>query len=342
MAGDTGSKLASVKVAWRDDYGSPDVVYVRELPKPTPAAGEVLVRVKASSINRADLDGLYPRWGFIKLFLGLRGPREKYKPLGIDLAGTVESVGDGVTAFRPGDDVFGDISAFGSGALAEYACQPEKAFSVMPSGLTFEEAACLGHSGVLAVRGFRKRGGRTVSPADRVLIVGASGNVGPYCIQIAKSLGAHVTAVASGEKLDFVRALGADETIDYRATDYTRPAQPYDWIVEVDAHYPVRRWLSALNKGGVHMAFGGPASWLLTSSIMGPLLSQLTGKHVGVAYVSPFGERDVARLKEYVEAGVLKPVIDRSFSLDEVADALRYVDQGKARGKVVVTPAPAS
>jgi NADPH:quinone reductase-like Zn-dependent oxidoreductase len=327
-----------VKAAWRDRYGSPDVVYLRDLPKPTPTAGEVLVRVKAASVNRADLDGLYPRWGFIKLFLGLRGPREKYKALGIDLAGTVEAVGEGVTAFKPGDDVFGDISAFGSGAFAEYVCQPEKAFAAVPRGLSFEEAACLGHSGVLAVRGFTKRGGRTVSAGDRVLIVGASGNVGPYAIQIAKSLGAHVTAVASAEKLDFVRSLGADEAIDYRTTDYTRPAEPYDWIVEVDAHYPVRRWLGALKKGGVHMAFGGPASWLLTSSIMGPLLSRLTGKHVGVAYVSPFGERDVARLIEYVNAGVLKPVIDRRFSLDEVADALRLVDQAKSRGKVVVLP----
>jgi NADPH:quinone reductase-like Zn-dependent oxidoreductase len=327
-----------VKAAWRDQYGSPDVVYLRDLPKPEPATGQVLVRVKAASVNRADLDGLYPRWGFIKLFLGLRAPREKYKPLGIDLAGTVESVGEGVTAFKPGDDVFGDISAHGLGAFAEYACQPEKAFAAMPAGLSFEEAACLGHSGVLAVRGFTKRGGRTVAAGDRVLVVGASGNVGPYCIQIAKSLGAHVTAVASGGKLDFVRSLGADEAIDYRTTDYTRPAQPYDWIVEVDAHYPVRRWLRALNKGGVQMAFGGPASWLLISSIMGPLLSRLTGKHVGVAYVSPFGERDVARLLEYVEAGVLKPVIDRRFSLDEVADALRYVDQAKSRGKVVVIP----
>jgi len=333
------SNLGRVKAAWRDHYGSPDVVYVRDLPKPTLAAGEVLVRVKAASVNRADLDGLYPRWGFIKLFLGLRAPRDRYRPLGIDLAGTVESVGEGVTAFKPGDEVFGDISASGAGAFAEYACQPEKAFAVMPRGLSFEEAACMGHSGVLAVRGFTKRGGRTVSAGDRVLVVGASGNVGPYCIQIAKSLGAHVTAVASGAKLNFVRSLGADEAIDYRTTDYTRPAQPYDWIVEVDAHYPVRRWLRALNKGGVHMAFGGPASWLLTSSVMGPLLSRLTGKHVGVAYVSPFGDRDVARLKEYVEAGVLKPVIDRRFALDEVADALRYVDQGKSRGKVVVIPA---
>jgi NADPH:quinone reductase-like Zn-dependent oxidoreductase len=327
-----------VKAVWRDRYGGPEVVSIREIDKPTPAAGEVLVRVKAASVNRADLDGLYPRWGFIKLFLGLRAPRQKHRQLGIDLAGTVESVGEGVASVRPGDQVFGDISAFGSGAFAEYVCQPEKSFSAMPSEMSFEEASCLGHSGVLAVRGFSKRGGRTVSAGDRVLVVGASGNVGPYCIQIAKSLGAHVTAVASGEKLDFVRSLGADEAIDYRTTDYTRPAKRYDWIVEVDAHYPVRRWLPALNKGGVHMAFGGPASWLLASAIMGPLLSRLTGKQVGVAYVSPFGPRDVTRLMEYVASGVIKPVIDRRFSLDEIADALRWVDQGKARGKVVVLP----
>jgi NADPH:quinone reductase-like Zn-dependent oxidoreductase len=327
-----------MKVAWRDKYGGPDVVEVRDLPKPAPGPTEVLVKVKAASVNRADLDGLYPRWGFIKLFLGLRAPRASFRNLGIDMAGTVEAVGEGVTAFRPGDDVFSDLSAGGQGAFAEYACDKEKVFSRMPAGLSYEEAACLPHAGVLAVRAFAKRGGREVRAGERVLVVGASGNVGPYCVQIAKSLGAHVTAVASAGKLDFVRELGADEVIDYRATDYTRPAQPYDWIVEVDAHHPARRWLRALKPGGVQLAFGGPASYILFGGLMALLSRRFTGKTVGLAFVGPFGEKDVAKLKEYVAAGVIRPIIDRRFSLDEVGDALRYVDEGKPRGKVLVVP----
>ncbi len=327
-----------MRAAWREKYGGPDVVTVRELEKPAPVGDQLLVRMKAASINRADLDNLYPRWGFIKLFIGLRAPKERFKRLGIDAAGTVEVIGEGVQGFKPGDDVFGDISIVGAGAFADYVCERQVAFSAMPVGVTFEQAACLGHSGVLAVRGFRERGGRKVVAGDRVLIVGASGNVGPYCIQIAKSLGAQVTAVASGEKLDFVRSLGADETIDYRTTDYTRPAQGYDWIVEVDAHHSLRRWLGALKPHGVHLAFGGSAWWLLSGALLGPIMSRMTGKRVGIAFVSPFGERDVEELKKLVAAGVVKPVIDRSFSLDAVADALSYVDQGYARGKVIVVP----
>ncbi|MEP7378128.1 MAG: NAD(P)-dependent alcohol dehydrogenase [Chloroflexota bacterium] len=315
------------------------MVSVREIEKPTPGSSEVLVKVKAASVNRADLDGLYPRWSFIKLFYGLRAPRDKYKRLGIDMAGTIEAVGEGVTLLKPGDDVFSDLSgALTAGSFAEYVCAKESAFSPMPPTLTYEEAACLPHSGVLAVRAFAPRGGKEVRAGDRVLIVGASGNVGPYCIQIAKSLGAHVTAVASAGKLDFVRSLGADEVIDYRATDYTRPAQPYDWIVEVDAHHPARRWLKALKPGGVQLAFGGPASYIVFGGLAGLILPKFTGKNVGLAMVGAFGDQDVERIKEYVAAGVLKPVIDRRFSLDEVGEALRYVDEGHPRGKVLVVP----
>ena len=327
-----------MRVAWRDRYGGPDVVSVREVDRPEPGPGEVLVRVMAASVNRADLDGLYPRWGFIKLFLGLRAPRQKYRRLGVDVAGTVKAVGEGATRFKPGDSVFSDISSVGSGTFADYVCEPEKAFAPMPAGLSYEEAACLPHAGVLAVRGFVKRGGKEVKAGDRVLVVGASGNVGPYCVQIAKSLGAHVTGVASAGKLDFVRELGADEVLDYRTTDYTRPAEPYDWVVEVDAHYPARRWLKALKPTGVQLAFGGPASYILFGGLAALLSRRFTGKTVGLAFVGPFGAKDVARLKEYVAAGVVRPIIDRRFTLDEVAEALRYVDEGKPRGKVLVIP----
>jgi NADPH:quinone reductase-like Zn-dependent oxidoreductase len=254
------------------------------------------------------------------------------------MAGTVEEVGEGVTFLKAGEDVFADLSGHGQGAFSDYVCAPEKAFARMPAAVTHEEAACLGHSGILALRAFDRRGGREVKAGDRVLVVGASGNVGPYCIQIAKSRGAHVTGVASAGKLDFVRSLGADEVIDYRATDYTRPAEPYDWIVEVDAHHPTRRWLKALRPGGVQLAFGGPAAYILFGGLAALFSKRLTGKTVGLAFVGAFGEKDVPRLVELVERGDIKPVIDRRFSLGEAAEALRYVDQGMARGKVLVIP----
>ena len=331
-----------MKAAWREEYGGPEVVSVREIDKPTPIAGQILVRVKAASVNRADLDGLYPAWRFIRLFLGLRQPRERYRRLGVDVAGTVEAVGEGVTDFKPGDDVFSDLSAQDeapAGAFSEYVCAPAKAFASMPAGLSYEEAATLPHSGVLAIRAFRPRGGRTVTAGDRVMIVGASGNVGPFAIQLAKSLGAHVTGVARGEKLDFVRSLGADDAIDYQTTDYTHPAERYDWIVDVTAHDSIFRWRRALKPGGVYLTFGGPAGLMLVDALLGPFVSRLAGKKLGMAFVLPFKPDDVTELKRLAETGVLKPVIDRRFPLDDVADALRHVDQGRARGKVLVIPA---
>jgi NADPH:quinone reductase-like Zn-dependent oxidoreductase len=330
-----------MKAAWREDYGGPEVVSVREIDKPSPTEGQVLVRVKASSVNRADLDGLYPQWQFIRLFLGVRQPRERFRRLGVDVAGTVEAVGEGVTEFKPGDDVFSDLSAQDespAGAFAEFVCAPTKAFAAMPAGLSHEEAATLPHSGVLAIRAFRPRGGRSVSAGDRVMIVGASCNVGPFAIQIAKSLGAEVTAVARGEKLDFVRSLGADYAIDYETTDYKRPTERYDWIVDVTAHDSIFQWRRALKPSGVYLTFGGPAQLMLVDALLGPFVSRLTGKKLGMAFVVPFKPDDVAELTRLAESGVLKPVIDRRFPLDDVADALRHVDQGRAHGKVLVIP----
>lgn len=328
-----------MKAAWRDRYGGPDVVSVREVEKPTPREGELVVRVKAASVNRADLDGLYPQWQFIRLFTGLRAPRNRFRRLGLDVAGTVDAVGSGVTSLNVDDDVFSDLSsAEEAGSFSEYVVADADLFAPMPPKLSFEEAATLPHSGVLAIRAFRPRGGRSLRPGDRVMIVGASGNVGPFAIQIAKHLGAEVTGVARAEKLDFVRSLGADHLIDYGTTDYTRPVEPYDWIVDVTAHHSIFRWRRALKPGGVYLTFGGPLHLMLIDGLLGPVVSRFSGKHVGMAFVMPWKPDDVAELKRLLEQGVVKPVIDRRFSLDEVADALRHVDQGRARGKVVVTP----
>jgi NADPH:quinone reductase-like Zn-dependent oxidoreductase len=310
---------------------------VRDVDLAAPAAGEVQVRVRAASVNRADLDALYARWAFLRLFLGLRRPRKRR--LGIDAAGVVEAVGRDVTRLKPGDAVFGDLFPYGQNAYSEVVNAPERAFATLPAGMSFEEAATIPHSAILALQGLRLRRGRTVGAGDRVLIVGASGSVGPFAVQIAKTRGAHVTGVASTEKLDFVRSLGADEVIDHRTTDYTATGTRYDWILDVNAHHPVRRWRGAVRRGGVYAALGGDsAAWFATALFQGPALSLAMGGHMGlVLWWRPFDPDDVETLKGLIAAGQLRPAIDRTFTLDEIVDALRYVDEGHAKGKVVIT-----
>jgi NADPH:quinone reductase-like Zn-dependent oxidoreductase len=325
-----------MKAAIRDRYGPPEVVEIRDVDRPLPEKDQVLVRVRAASVNRADLDNLYPRWQFLRLFLGLRRPR--IRTVGSDVAGVVESVGPSASRFRPGDEVFADLFNFGQGAFAEYVCAPERAFATIPPGMSFEEAATLPHSAILALQGLRLRSGRTVKPGDKVLVVGASGNVGPFAVQIAKSLGAEVSAVASGAKLDFVRSLGADHVIDYTLVDPTRAGRRYDWIIDVEARHSIFRWRSALGPRGVYVTLGGPVSTLFVAGLLGMLVSRVSHKWTGMMFWwKPFHPADVATLKELIAAGKLKATIDRTFPLGEVVEALRRVDDGKATGKVVIT-----
>jgi len=325
-----------MKAAARERYGPPDVVSVREVDRPKPADDQVLVRVRAASVNRADLDGLTPRPSFARLFMGLRAPRNHR--IGIDVAGVVESVGASVTRFKPGDEVFADLFAFGQGAFAEYACAAEKAFQPMPIGMSFEDAATLPHSAILAVQGLRLRNGRTPKPGDRVLIDGASGNVGPFAVQIAKSMGAEVTGVCSTGKVDFVRSLGADHVIDYAKLDYTSTGERYDWIVDTDSHHPILRIRHALRPNGVYVTLGGTALPIFAALLVGAVISKATDKWMGLLiWWKPFKVEDVETLKALIAAGKVKPVIDRRFPLSEVVAALRYVDEGRASGKVVIT-----
>ena len=325
-----------MKAAWRNRYGPPSIVDVRDVDRPTPSADQMLVRVKAASVNRADLDALYPRWQFSRLFLGLRKPR--LHGIGLDVAGVVESVGSDVSRFRVGDRVFGDMFNFGQSAFAEYVAAPGKAFLAIPDSMSFEDAATLPHSGVLALQGLRLRNGRTPGPGDKVMVVGASGNVGPFAVQVAKSMGAEVTGVASGDKLDFVRSLGADHVIDYKKVDYRRTGERYDWIVDVDAHNSVLSWRNALRPKGVYVAMGGSGAWLFSLLVQTPAARIATDKSMGLMlWWKPFNPPDVERLEELIAAGKLKPAIDRTFPLTEVVGALRYVDEGHARGKVVIT-----
>jgi NADPH:quinone reductase-like Zn-dependent oxidoreductase len=325
-----------MKAAIQERYGSPDVVELREVDRPVASADQVLVRVRAASVNRADLDGIKPRPSFVRLFIGLRAPRNHR--VGIDVAGVVESVGPDVTKFKPGDEVFADLYAFGVGAFAEYACTTEKAFRSMPSGMSFEEAAALPHSAILALQSLRLRNGRTIRPGDNVLIDGASGNVGPYAVQIAKSMGAAVTGVCSTEKVEFVRSLGADHVIDYTKVDYTTTGERYDWIVDTDSHHSILRVRRALRPKGVYVTLGGTSVPILMGLVVGPLISLASDKWTGLLlWWKPFNADDVATLKELIAAGSVKPVIDRRFPLEEVVEALRWVDDGRAKGKVVIT-----
>src|SRR6187431_627616 len=255
--------------AQRFRYGPPEVVSLREVERPTPAEGQVLVHMRAASVNRADLDGLKPRPGFIRLFYGIRAPRDP--GIGTDAAGVVEEVGPGVTSLKPGDRVFGDMFVGGQGSFAEYVCTKERAFQPMPEGLSFEDAATLPHSAILALQALRHRDGRTIEPGSRVLIDGASGNVGPFAVQIAKAMGAEVTGVARGDKLDFVRSLGADHVIDYETVDITKASERYDWIVAVDSHHSIRAARRALKPHGVYLTMGGDSASII-AAIFGSLV----------------------------------------------------------------------
>jgi NADPH:quinone reductase-like Zn-dependent oxidoreductase len=325
-----------MKAAFRDRYGSPDVVELRDVETPVPADDQVLVRVRAASVNRADLDGLAPRPAIARLFMGLRAPRNHR--LGLDIAGVVEAVGPAVTRFRPGDELFADLFVHGQGAFAEYVCAPEKAFELMPAGMSFEDAASLPHSAILAVQGLRLRDRRTIRPGDKVLIDGASGNVGPFAVQIAKSMGAEVTGVPSTEKMDFVRSLGADHVIDYTKVDYTTTGERYDWIVDTDSHHSIFRIRRALRPHGVYVTLGGTSLPIFAALLAGAVISRATDKWMGLLiWWKPFKTEDVETLKELIAAGKVKPAIDRRFPLSEVVEALRYVNERGAMGKVVVT-----
>jgi NADPH:quinone reductase-like Zn-dependent oxidoreductase len=326
-----------MQAAVQEHYGRPEVVRVTDVDRPVPKEDELLVRVQAASVNRADLDGLGPRPGFVRPIIGLRAPRNPR--MGIDVAGIVDTVGAGATRFRPGDKVFADLFSHGQGAFAEYVAAPEKAFQPMPVDMSFEEASTLPHSAVLALQGLRLRNGRTFKPGDKVLIVGASGNVGPFAVQIARSMGAEVTGICSTNKVDFVRSLGADHVIDYQKVDYLTTGERYDWILDTDSHHPILRVRRALRPNGVYVSLGGSALPILAGMTLGPLVSLASDKWTGLMlWWKPFNPDDVATLKELIAAGSIKPVIDRRFPLSQIVDALRWVDDGYAAGKVILTP----
>ena len=318
----------------RQEYGSPDVLKLEEVDKPAVRDQDVLVRVRAASLNADDLEYLYGKSFFTRIATGLRKPR--IRGLGVDVAGEVEAVGKEVRRLREGDEVFGNMTQHGLGAYAEYVRAPASAFALKPATLSFEEAATVPQSAVLALQGLR--GKRQIQPGDRVLINGAGGNVGPFAVQIAKHLGAEVTGVDGAAKLDMVRSVGADHVIDYTRVDFTRTGECYDYILDVVARRSMFEYRRALRPGGAYVMLGAPTALLLQGTFVGPLISMTGSKKMAVMWWwKPFQQEDVAFLKELIEAGSVAPVIDRRYPLIDVPEALRYLEQGRARGKVVIT-----
>ena len=324
-----------MKAIVRRQYGSPDVLTLEEVDMPVVKDQDVLVRVRAASLNADDLEYIYGKSPFTRIATGLRKPR--IRGLGVDVAGQVEAVGKNVTRFKEGDEVFGNMTQYGLGAYAEYVCAPARAFALKPSTLTFEEAATVPQSAVLALQGLR--GKRQIKPGNRVLINGAGGNVGPFAVQIAKHFGAEVTGVDSSEKLDTVRSVGADHVIDYTRDDPIQNGQRYDLILDVVARRSMLQWRRALRPGGLYVMLGASTALLVQGTFLGPLISITGTKKMAVMWWwKPFKQEDVVFLTELIEAGSIAPVIDRRYSLGEVPAALRYLEEGHARGKIVITP----
>ena len=319
-----------MKAIVRETYGPPDVLHLEEVPVPTPGDGEVLVKVHAASANAGDWHLLRGTPLPFRLVAGLRTP--KFSIIGTDIAGRVEAVGRNVTRFRPGDEVFGELSRCGFGAYAEFAVAPEKALALKPANLSFEEAATLPTAGCTALQGLRK--GR-IQRGQRVLINGASGGVGTFAVQIAKTFGAEVTAVCSTRNVDMARSIGADHVIDYTKDDFATHGHRYDLILAANGDRSIWDYRRALTADGCYAMTGGSNRQLTDALLLGPLLS-IGRQRFGNVLVKP-NQADLLVLKELCETGKVRPVIDRRFPLSEVSSAVRYVEDGHARGKVVVT-----
>ena len=316
----------------QDGYGLAEALELREVERPTVSSGEVLVQVHAAGVDRGVwhlMTGLpYP----VRLAYGLRRPRTATP--GMDLAGVVVGVGADVTRFRPGDEVLG----IGIGTFAEYARAPEAKLVAKPAGLTFEQAAVVAISGATALQAVRDHG--RVAPGQQVLVVGASGGVGSYAVQIAKAYGAEVTGVASTSKLDLVRSLGADHVVDYTRDDFADGSRRYDVIIDIGGNAGLSRLRRALTPTGTAVITGGETGgrWLggYDRQLRASLLSRFVGQRL-TTFINKEALADLMALAELLEAGQVVPAVDRAFPLAEAARAVRYVEEGRARGKVVVT-----
>jgi NADPH:quinone reductase-like Zn-dependent oxidoreductase len=312
------------------EYGSPDVLQLKDVEKPAPKDDEVLIKIYAASVNKYDWHFLTADIFLIR-FMGGGFLKPKNTRLGADIAGRVEAVGRNVKQFQPGDEVFGDI---GHSGFAEYACAPENVLTLKPSNLSFEEAAAIPMAALTALQGLRDTG--QIQAGQKVLINGASGGVGTYAVQIAKLFGAEVTAVCSTRNLEMARLIGADHVIDYTREDFTRNGQQYDLIFAANGYHSLFAYKRALTPKGIYVMAGGSTAQIFQAMLMGSRMSETGGRQLR-AGMAKRDQNDLACLKELVEAGKVVPVMDRCYPLSEAAEALRYLGAGHARGKVVIT-----
>ncbi len=311
-------------------YGSADVMELREIEKPTPGDGEVLVRVLAASLAAGEYYGMRGKPFPIRMYMGLFKPKKDFV-VGLDCAGVVESVGKDVTRFQPGDEVYGECR----GSCAEYAVAKESSLAHKPRNLTFEQAAAVPTSACTALQGLRDHG--KVQPGHKVLINGASGGVGPFAVQIAKALGAEVTGVCGTRNVEMVRSIGADHVIDYTREDFTQGGPRYDVIMDNVASHSLSDTRRALTPDGVLIPSSGHAGmgWIIAAGLTAPFVRQQ-----GSPFVASTNGKELAALNELILAGKVTPVIDRAYPLSETPEAFRYLDEGHARGKVVIAVEP--
>jgi NADPH:quinone reductase-like Zn-dependent oxidoreductase len=317
------------------EYGSAEVLQLKEVGKPAPADDEVLVKTHASSVNAADWRMMRADPFLVRLYAGLLKPT-RFQTLGADIAGRVEAVGKNVRQFQPGDEVYGDVFASGFGGFAEYKCARENELVLKPANLSFEEAAAVPLAALTALHGLRDMG--QIQPGQQVLINGASGGVGTFAVQLAKYFGAEVTAVCSTDKVELARSLGADHVIDYTRVDFTRSGRQYDLILAVNGNRSIFDYRRALSPRGIYVMTGGNTAQLFQALLLGPWISMLGKQKMGALTSTP-NQKDLLLIKELLESGKLKPVIDRRYPLSEVPEAIRYVEEGHAKGKVVITVA---
>jgi NADPH:quinone reductase-like Zn-dependent oxidoreductase len=317
-----------MKAALRTRYGSPEVVQIADVEKPVPKDGEVLVEVRAASVNVLDWRLMRGTPRFLRVMAGW--PRPKDSLLGRDMAGRVESVGRNVTLFKPGDEVFGVCR----GAFAGYACAAEGKLAIKPASVSFEHAAAMPIAASTALQGLRDKG--RVRPGDQVVVDGASGGVGTFAVQIARVLGAEVTAVCSTRNVEAVGAMGAAHVVDYTREDFTRSGRRYDVILGANAYHSIFDYRRALREDGRYVMCGAGGIQMLQGIFLGPLLSRMGSRKMG-AVMAKVDPKDLDLLAQLAAEGKVAPVIDRRYPLSGVPDALRYLEERHARGKVVIT-----
>jgi NADPH:quinone reductase-like Zn-dependent oxidoreductase len=313
------------------EYGGPSVLRLEERPDPVPRSGQVLVGVRACALNAADWHLLRADPFIVRFMVGLFRPR--HNVLGCDLSGVVEAVGPDVTRFKVGDAVMGDLGSSGWGAFAERVCAPEKVLTLKPENVGFDGAAAAPLAGMTALQALRRYG--QLTSGERVLVNGASGGVGTFAVQLAKVLGGKVTAVCSPRNVETARSLGADEVIDYTQTDFTRGTDRYDLIVAANGYHRLRDYMRALAPGGRFLMTGGAGKQMAEAIFLGPFASLGSGKRAGFVSMRSNLE-DLEFLRDRLADDSVRSVIDRSYPLEKVPEALAYLEEGHARGKVVI------